>query len=119
MTDHLSSVQPLSDLVEYQDGSVVSRVVFRNDAGVMTAFAFAQGQGLTEHSSPHDAIVQVVDGRARITIGREEHELEAGDVLHLPPSIPHALHGGVPFKILLTILKRSARPEEEAKADTA
>lgn len=117
MTDHISTVQPLADLVQYQVGSVVSRVLFRNDAGVMTVFAFAEGQGLTEHSSPHDAIVQVVDGRVRITIGDEGHDLEAGDVLHLPPSIPHALHGGVPFKILLTILKRSARPEGEAEAD--
>ena len=116
MTDRLSHVQPLEDLVEYQDDSVVSRVVFRNDGGVMTAFAFAEGQGLTEHSSPHDAIVQVVDGRVRITIGDEVHDLEAGAILHLPPSVPHALHGGVPFKILLTILKRSARTEAKLDA---
>lgn len=108
----MSDVQRLTDLVAYQDGSVVSRVVFRNDSGVMTAFAFAEGQGLTEHSSPHDAVVHVVDGRLRITIGDEVHDLAAGDILHLPPSVPHALEGGAPFKMLLTILKRSTSAEE-------
>lgn len=105
--DHpIDTPQSLADLIAYQPGSVVSRVIFRNAGGVVTLFAFAEGEGLTEHSSPHDAIVQVVDGRVRITVGDEEHEVAAGEMLHLPASVPHALHGDVGFKMLLTLLKK-------------
>ena len=72
----------------------------------MTLFAFAQGQGLTEHSTPHDATVLMLEGEVRITIADRSHTLGAGQCLHLPPSVPHALHGEQPFKLLLTILKR-------------
>ncbi|MDX1646565.1 MAG: cupin domain-containing protein [Longimicrobiales bacterium] len=109
MTDQAHAIdvpRSLPDLVVYQAGSVVSRVIFRNEGGVMTLFAFAEGEGLTEHSSPHDAIVQILDGRVRVTVGEEDHEVSAGEVLHLPASVPHALHGGEPFKMLLTLLMK-------------
>lgn len=105
--DHpIDTPRSLADLVAYQPGSVVSRVIFRNEGGVMTLFAFAEGEGLTEHSSPHDAVVQVLDGRVRITVGDGEHEVAAGEMLHLPASVPHALQGGPAFKMLLTLLKK-------------
>ena len=108
----IDTPRPLDELVAYQPGSVVSRVIFRNEGGVVTLFAFAEGEGLTEHSSPHDALVQVLDGRVRIDVGGEEHEVSAGDILHLPASVPHTLHGGEPFKMLLTLLRKpSSRGE--------
>ena len=95
----------LSDLVEYQSGSVVSRVILRSGGGVLTLFAFAEGEGLTEHSTPSDATVFVLEGSARIVIGGQEHEVLTGESLHLPASVPHTLVGGPPFKMLLTLLK--------------
>lgn len=106
MENPIANPTGLVDLVEYQDGSVVSRVLLRNEGGVMTLFAFAEGEGLTEHSTPHDATVQLLEGRLRLTIGEEEHLLVAGDILHLPAAVPHALHEGGPFKMLLTLFKR-------------
>lgn len=76
----------------------------------MTAFAFSEGQGLDEHTNPNDAIVHVLEGEASIRIDSVTHRVRAGEALHLPPSIPHALLGGAPFKMLLTLLK-VPRPE--------
>lgn len=106
MEDAIARPARLADLVAYQPGSVVSRVLLRNNGGVMTVFAFAEGQGLTEHSSPHEAVVLMLEGEARITIADDVHEVAAGEILHLPATIPHALqtHGG--FKMLLTLLKK-------------
>ncbi len=115
--DPLSGPRQLIDLVDYQDGSVVSRVLFRSTGGVMTVFAFAEGQGLTEHSSPHDAVVQILEGDVSITVGDEEHHVSEGELLHLPSTVPHALHGGAPFKMLLTILKRERAASEATRAD--
>jgi quercetin dioxygenase-like cupin family protein len=102
----ISEPQSLAELVEYQEGSVVSRVLMRNDGGVLTLFAFAEGQGLSEHMTPHDATVQVIEGEVDVTIGDDRHTVRAGDILHLPASVPHALFGGQPFKMLLTLLKK-------------
>lgn len=118
MTNPSAAPQRLGDLVAYQDGSVVSRVVFRNEGGVVTAFAFAQGQGLTEHSSPHEALVLVLEGSVAITVGDVEHVVSAGELLHLPATVPHALHGGAPFKMLLTILKQ-AKPWSSGHTEDA
>jgi len=81
-------------------------VLVKNEGGVLTVFAFADGQGLTEHSTPHDATVLILEGEVRITIGADDHHVTEGEVLHLPPSVPHALHGSGPFKMLLMLLKR-------------
>jgi len=97
--------------VAYQDGSVVSQVIFRNESGTITAFAFSEGEGLTEHSNPNDAILFALEGGLRLTIGEKDHVLEEGGMLHLPADVPHALHGGAPFKLLLTILKRAPSDE--------
>ena len=106
LANPIATPQPLADLVAYQPGSVVSRVLFRNEGGVVTLFAFGEGEGLTEHSSPHDALVQILDGRVRIEVGGEEHEVGEGEILHLPASVPHALHGGEAFKMLLTLMRK-------------
>ena len=107
MDTPISQPTVLVDLVSYQPGSVVSRVLIRNSGAVMTLFAFAEGEGLTEHMSPHEATVLLLEGEARITIAGEPHTVRAGQMLHLPASVPHALHGDQAFKMLLTILKQS------------
>lgn len=106
MDDPIATPTELADLVAYQPGSVVSRVLLRNEGGVLTLFAFAEGEGLTEHSSPHEATVLLLEGDVRITVGDEHHEVATGQILHLPASVPHTLHGGGPFKMLLTLLKK-------------
>jgi len=107
MSSPLDSAIALADQVAYQEGSVVSRVVFRGEGGTLSLFAFAEGQGLSEHTNPNDAVVHVLDGRVRIVVGGQEHLVREGEALHLPPSVPHELVGGVPFKMLLTLLKRA------------
>ena len=102
----ITNPQELAGLVEYQAGSVVSRVLFRGPGGTVTVFAFAEGEGLTEHINPNDALVQVLDGEVTILIDGAEHRVREGEMLHLPPSVPHELVGGGPFKMLLTLLKR-------------
>jgi len=105
MDTPLAQPTSLASLVDYQDGSVVSRVVLKNEGGVMTLFAFAEGEGLTEHQSPHEAVVQVLEGNVRIEIDGTPHTVAAGEALHLPARVPHALVGGGPYKMLLTLLK--------------
>lgn len=106
MTLPIASPHGLGDLVQYQDDSVVSRVVFRNAGGTMTVFAFSAGQGLSEHSNPNDAVLLLLEGTVRVRIGDAEHEVGEGEALHLPPEVPHALIGGQPFKMVLTLLKK-------------
>lgn len=107
MDNPIATPSLLTTLVDYQAGSVVSRVLFRNEGCVMTAFAFAEGEGLTEHSTPHDAAVQLLEGTVRISVAGEHHDVEAGQILHLPAGIPHTLHGGKAFKMLLILMKKS------------
>lgn len=99
--------QPISltASVIYQDGSIVSKEISRKDNSTVTLFAFAQGQGLSEHKTPYDAFALVVDGTADITLAGQKHQVLAGDMLHLPANTPHALYANVPFKLLLIMLK--------------
>jgi quercetin dioxygenase-like cupin family protein len=105
MDSPITSPVPLTDLVEYQPGSVVSRVIFRNEGGSQTLFAFAEGEGLGEHTNPNDAVILVLEGSAEVTVGGVVHVVGTGEALCLPASVPHALVGGPPFKMLLTLLK--------------
>ena len=108
----ISTPQRLAELVDYQDGSVVSRVLFRGPGGTVTLFAFAEGEGLGEHTNPNDAIVHVLAGEVVITVAGVDHRVGAGEVLHLPAGVPHALAGEAAFKMLLTLLRvpREAEP---------
>lgn len=92
-------------LVGYQDGAVVSRVVLKQAAGSVTAFAFDQGQELSEHTVPHDALVQVTDGEAEISVSGVPHRVEAGQMIILPAGKPHAVKATTRFKMLLVMLK--------------
>lgn len=98
-------VHPLSEMVSYQSGSVVSRKVLGGRRGNVTLFAFAEGEGLTEHTSPYAALVVVLDGEARIRVGGALFTVAEGETLTLPPGIPHALDAEVPFKMMLVMIK--------------
>jgi quercetin dioxygenase-like cupin family protein len=99
------TLTPALELVAYQPGSVVSKVILKNPGGTVTAFAFDAGEGLSEHTAPFDALVHIIEGEASITIGAEPHHVRAGDLLTLPATIPHAVKAVTPFKMILTMIK--------------
>ena len=101
----VSEALRLDELVQYGDGSVVSRTLIKTGVGTVTAFAFDEGQGLSEHSAPFDALVQVLEGKAIITIGGEAKEVAAGESLLMPADIPHSLHAPERYKMLLTMIR--------------
>jgi len=95
-----------ADLVEYQRGAVVSREVLRKAAGTVTLFAFAQGQALSEHTAPFDALVIGVDGKADISIAGKAHPLGKDEMIIMPAGIPHALKAVTRFKMILVMIKK-------------
>ncbi len=95
----------LADLVSYQEGSVVSRAIINNEAGTVTVFAFDEGQSLSEHTAPFDAIVYVLEGNVEITVSGDKIEAEAGDMVLMPANEPHALKATSKFKMLLIMVK--------------
>lgn len=95
----------LKSLAVYAEGSVVSRTLTENPSGTITVFAFDEGQGLSEHSAPYDAVVQVIDGKVEIGIGGKPHKLSEGDIIVMPANIPHKLRAIEKFKMLLTMIK--------------
>ena len=95
----------LHELTDYVPGSVVSRILLKNTAGTITLFAFDAGQGLSEHTAPFDALVQVLDGEAILTIGGKDTPAVAGETVLMPANVPHALHATKPFKMLLTMIR--------------
>ena len=100
-----TEVETLSEMVAYQPGSVVSRKVLGGKRGNVTLFAFAEGEGLTEHTSPYAAMVVILDGAARIRIGGEDHTVAEGETITLPADVPHALDADQPFKMMLVMIK--------------
>ena len=104
MSEH-PEVQRVADMVAYQDGAVVSRIVLKKETGNVTLFAFDAGQELSEHTTPYDALVQVVDGEVAITIAGKPYRLRAGDVITMPANQPHALRAVARFKMLLTMIR--------------
>ena len=95
----------LADQVQYQPGAVVSRTLIDKQIGTLTLFAFDDGQGLSEHTAPYDACVQIVDGAADITIGGTVHRVSAGQMIIMPANVPHALRAAGPFKMLLVMIR--------------
>jgi quercetin dioxygenase-like cupin family protein len=98
-------VNRLTDLVDYQQGSVVSRTIIKGKTGTVTAFAFDEGQGLSEHTAPYDALMYVIDGEAKITVSGETLELGQGEVVILPANQPHAVEAAGRFKMVLTMVR--------------
>jgi len=95
----------LKDLLDYQDGSVVSREVIKKETGTVTLFAFDKGQGLSEHTAPFDAMVQILDGAASIKISGKEHIVNSGEFIIMPANEPHALDATERFKMMLVMIK--------------
>ena len=96
---------PLSSMVEFQGGSIVSREIIKKPGGTVTLFAFDEGQGLSEHTAPFDAMVQAVEGEVEITISGKSHVLKAGDMIVMPAGEPHALKALKKFKMLLVMIR--------------
>jgi quercetin dioxygenase-like cupin family protein len=96
----------LSGLVEYGEGAVVSRTLVENDAGTITVFAFDGGQGLSEHTVPFDALVQVIDGEGEFIIGGKSNTVGSGQIILMPANVPHAVRAKKRFKMLLTMLHK-------------
>jgi len=95
----------LTDLAAYQAGSVVSRTLIDKKVGTITVFAFAEGEGLSEHTAPFDAFVQVIDGAAEVTISGTVHAVHAGQMIIMPANQPHALRALQRFKMLLVMIR--------------
>jgi len=95
----------LVSLVDYQDGSVVSKEIIKKEKGTVTLFAFDKGQGLSEHTAPFDALVYILDGQVEIYIAGKTHLLKTGQVIIMPADKPHALKAVERFKMLLVMIK--------------
>jgi len=94
-----------AELVNYQDGSIVSREIVKKPAGNVTIFAFDEGQGLSEHTAPFDALVHVLEGEAEISIAGKPHHLQGGEMILMPAQQPHALKALKRFKMILTMIR--------------
>jgi quercetin dioxygenase-like cupin family protein len=95
----------LAALVDYAPGSVVSRTLSKRPTGTITLFAFDEGQGLSEHSAPYDAFVQIVDGVGRLRIGGKDVVAKTGDVVVMPANVPHAVQAEGRLKMLLVMIR--------------
>ena len=96
----------VENLVEYGKDSVVSREIIKKEVGTVTLFAFDKGQGLSEHSAPFDALVQILDGEAEITISGNKNIVKKGEMIIMAANDPHALQAvNSPFKMMLTMIK--------------
>ncbi len=95
----------LVDMIGYQEGSVVSKTLIEKKTGTVTLFAFGKGQGLSEHTAPFDALVQVLDGKVEIKISGQPFRLTSGEIIVMPANQPHALKATSDFKMLLTMIK--------------
>ena len=95
----------LNSLIDYQEGSVVSRTIIDKNAGTITLFAFDKGQGLSEHTAPYDALVYILDGEAEVTISGKPIRLKEGALTIMPANEPHALSAVTKFKMLLIMIR--------------
>lgn len=99
------TVLNLSSLIDYSEGGVVSKQILKSNAGNITLFSFDKGQGLTEHTAPFDAMVEVLDGEVEIKIGGNPVLVKKGETIIMPANVPHALSAVERFKMLLTMIR--------------
>ena len=102
----LGQSQKLAELVEYSQDSIVSKTILDKLVGNLTVFAFDKGQRLSEHTSPYDATVVVLDGAALITIADKKIEVDSGEIIIMPCNVPHSVKADVKFKMLLIMIKQ-------------
>ncbi len=103
--DIRGQVKSLAGMSAYQEGAVVSREIIKKGTGTVTVFAFDKGQGLSEHTAPFDALVNVIDGEAEIMISGSTNRLKSGDFIIMPANEPHSLQAVEKFKMLLTMIR--------------
>ena len=101
----VAAVANAAELVNYQDGSIVSREMVKKPTGNVTIFAFDEGQGLSEHTAPFDALVQVLEGETEISIAGQPHRLHGGELILMPAHQPHAVKALKRFKMILTMIR--------------
>lgn len=95
----------VKDMIEYQEASVVSRTIIDKKAGTVTLFAFDEKQGLSEHTAPYDALVQIIDGEADVAVSGKTYRVKEGEMIIMPANHPHALKAVTKFKMLLTMVR--------------
>ena len=108
MTDEnklIGQVLGLSDLLDYQEGSVVSRTLIKADTGTVTLFSFDKGQGLSEHTAAFDAFIYLIEGKAQVNISGQSHQLNKGQMIIMPANKPHFLQAIERFKMALVMIK--------------
>ena len=103
--DNSNMVMDLKSMLDYQEESIVSRVILKEKKGNITLFAFDKGQELSEHTAPFDAVVQVLDGKVQVSIDGKPNNLSAGQIIIMPANIPHALYAEEKFQMILTMIK--------------
>lgn len=101
----VSKGQSLTDLVQYSEDSIVSKTILDKSAGTITLFAFDKGQKLSEHTSPYDAVVQVLDGNSLLTIDGQDKQVTAGEIIIMPGNVPHSVTAREKFKMLLIMIR--------------
>lgn len=101
----ISQVLKMADLINYQEGSVVSRTIINKKTGTVTLFAFDEGQGLSEHTAPFDALVYILDGEAEIVISGNPFHLREGEMIIMPANKPHSLNAPKKFKMALVMIR--------------
>jgi quercetin dioxygenase-like cupin family protein len=106
----------LSEQAAYAVGTVASQKLLASAAGSATVFAFAPGEGFREHSTPHEALLVVVDGEAVVTFGGAVYRVRAGEAFHFPAGAPHAVHAEVEMRMLLVVLRTDVVPRSEPAA---
>ena len=105
MGELIGQVNKLVNLINYQQGSVVSRTIIDKKTGTITLFAFDEGQGLSEHTAPFDAMVYIVEGQAEVAISGMSNRLHEGEMIIMPANKPHALNAPEQFKMMLVMIK--------------
>lgn len=101
----LGQPQTILNLINYQDGAVVSREIVKKPTGTVTLFAFDQNEGLSEHTAPFDALAQIIEGEVEITVSGKPHHVKQGELLLMPAQQPHALKAITRFKMILTMIR--------------
>ncbi len=105
MSDKITEVKNLLSELNYQKDSIVSKILLKKETGNVTLFAFDAGQGLTEHTSPFDALVQCIEGKIDIKVGGKDYTVSSGEILKLPATVPHGLKAVEKAKMILTMIK--------------
>jgi quercetin dioxygenase-like cupin family protein len=103
--EFISEALNLNKMIDYQQDSVVSRTLIKKKTGNVTLFAFDQGQALSEHTAPFDAIAFILDGESEITVSGKTHHLKSGEMIIMPANEPHALKAVKKYKMLLVMIK--------------